>query len=137
MNTLLFVFAASVPVPVDQIISLTLEEGDVSFFEFQLPVEGMTVSLLRQEGSASLFASDKVRIPNSAFYDYRIDGDGEVFVDLEELLGGDGGAGQRRKRSEDIEIVFSNTTLFVSVEGTGEINMFQIRTSVGNTGMLL
>lgn len=137
MNTLLFVFTASVPVPVDQVISLMLEEGDVSFFEFQLPVEGMTVSLLRQEGSASLFASDKVRIPNSAFYDYRIDGDGEVFVDLEELLGEDGGAGQRRKRSEDIEIVFSNTTLFVSVEGTGEINTFQIRTSVGNTGMFL
>lgn len=117
--------------------------GEVSYFEYQVPEEGITISLRRQEGSASLFASNKLQNPNAAFYDYRIDGNGEVFVDLEELLGGgDGSSSQeeeedKRKRREVEVRLIGNTTLYVSVEGIGDtLNVFQIETSFGNTGVL-
>ena len=83
----------------------------------------MTVTLMREQGSASLFASNKVRNPNSAFYDYRIDGDGQVYIDLEDLL--------RNRERRDAE---NGNLLFVSIEGIGnQTNTFQITTSAGNT----
>ena len=97
----------------------------MSYFEFQLPVDGLTISLMRQQGSVSLFASDKLRNPNSAFYDYRIDDEGEVFVDYELLA--------KRQRRDVSEVTISNSTLFVSVEGIANISNFQIVASLGNT----
>lgn len=130
-----FYHAAAVPVEITRTINIELDLGETSFFEYQVPEEGMTVTLLRQQGSASLFASNKVQNPNSAFYDYRIDGEGEVFVDLQELLG------DREKRDlesdddDDDGAKRISSVLFVSVEGIGNTtNSFQIRTSTGNTG---
>ena len=108
----------------------------MSHFQYLVPEEGITFTLIRQEGSASLFASNKIQNPNTALYDYRIDGAGEVFVDVEELLGdrerrdvesvdGDGG---------DTVSLSGGELLFVSVQGTGKTtNSFQIQTSLGNT----
>lgn len=114
-----------------QTISIELEMGEVSYFEYQVPEDGITLTLRRQEGTASLYASDKLQNPNSAFYDYRIDGEGQVYVDPEELLVST--ASDRRKR-ESVTLI-GNTTLYVSVEGIGDvINTFEIEATLGNTG---
>jgi hypothetical protein len=96
-----------------------------------IPEEGITVSLLRQEGSAVLYASGRVRNPNSAFYDFRIDSEGEVYVDPQELFGD---RGRRDSEDESSDSEGGLNMLYVSVEGMGsEINSFQITTSTGNT----
>ena len=98
--------------------------GEVSFFEYQVPEEGLTLTLRRLEGTANLYASNKLRNPNSAFHDYRIYGEGQAFVDLGELLSGEGGV-----------VLLGNTTLYVSAEGIGDlINSFEIEATLGNTG---
>lgn len=87
----------------------------------------MTVTLLKQEGSTTLYASGKLQNPNSALYDYRIDEEGEVFVDLGELIGG-------REKREVIAGTVNGTVLYISVKGVGdEVNSFQIQTASGNT----
>ena len=126
MHNFLNLLAAAVPIAIAQTINIELDFRETSFFEYEVPDEGMTVTLVRQEGTASLFASSRVQNPNSALYDYRIDGEGEVFVDLEELIG------ERERRESGSE--GGPTMLFVSVEGAGmETNSFQIMTSAGNT----
>lgn len=123
--------AAAVPVAIAETINIRLDFKETAFFEYEIPEEGMTVILLRQEGTASLFASNRVRNPNSAFYDYRIDGEGEVYVDLQELLRD---RERRDSESDDSRDGSDSNMLFVAVEGIEmETNSFQIRTSAGNT----
>lgn len=106
--------------------------GEVSFFEYQVPEEGITLTLRRQQGSATLYASNKLQNPNSALYDYRIDGEGQVYVDPEELLSV---AVSNRRKRESVTLLGNVTTLYVSVEGIEDvINSFEIEASLGNTG---
>lgn len=136
MSTVSFLHAATVPVFLAQTIIIELAMGEVSFFEYQVPEEGLTLTLRRLEGTANLYASNKVRNPNSAFHDYRIDGEGRAFVDLGELLGGEGD-GRRRRRQSGV-VLLGNTTLYVSAEGIGDlINSFEIEATLGNTGTSL
>ena len=66
--------------------------------------------------------SRSVRNPNSAFYDYKIVDEGELFVES---------LHDRQKRQ--IEEGSNNTLLFVSVEGHENGTHFHLNTSVGNT----
>ena len=120
--------AATVPIAVSQPINIRLDFQETSFFEYSIPEEGITVKLLQQEGTASLFASSRVRNPNAAFYDFRIDGKGEVFVDPTELFG------DWERRNSDSDVGDDGSGLNMLFEGTGrETNSFQILTSTGNT----
>ena len=112
----------------------------MSYLEYTVPEGGMTLTLLRQEGTVSLFASNKIQNPNSAFYDYHINGEGQVFVDLEDLPG----ERERRQAGNDAEggVIIGDSVitlregdlLFVSLEGIGAAtNTFQIEASLGNT----
>ncbi len=119
---------AIVAIEITQIINIEVAQGNVAFFELELPEEGLTISLVKQEGNADLYASDKIRNPNSAFYDFRIEEEGEIYVNeevLNDLL---------QKREVVVNFNITNTTLFVSIEGIGENNVYQIRTTFGNTG---
>ena len=85
--------------------------------------------LTRQEGAAILFASNKVRNPNAALHDYRIDGQGEVYIDQGELSDN-----SRKRRQAEGVVDTVNLNLFVSVEGVGSgKNSFQILAQSGNT----
>ncbi len=119
------------PVTIEQILNIQIDQGNVAFFEVNLPDEGLTISLVKQEGNADLYATDKIRNPNSAFYDFRIKEEGEIYVN-EEVLNG-----LFQKREVVVNFNITNTTLFVSIEGTGENNVYQIRTTYGNTGKLI
>lgn len=109
-----------------QLLNIEIGESQVSFFEFELPNEGMTISLRRQTGRMMLYASSKVQNPSSAFYEYRIQNEGEVYIDPYRLFF------NKFQKRETTGIVL-NTTLYVSVEGGDTSNKFQIRTSLGNT----
>ena len=125
--------AASVPIALAQTISIELDQGDFSYFEYEIPDEGITLTLRREEGTATLYASTKIRNPNSALYDLIIKGEGQEFV---KPLVEDRGVGERKRRELLISpAVIANRTLYVSVEGVGEqVNRFEIEASLGNTG---
>ena len=115
-------FLASVRVKVPQGIVTIMNRGARLSVEVPIPVEGMTITMWRIEGSATLHASKSMHNPNSAFYDYKIVDEGELFVES---------LHDRQKRQ--IEEGSNNTLLFVSVEGHENGTHFHLNTSVGNT----
>ena len=106
-------------------IDASVDEGTRLFFEFIIPEEGMTVSIVSVEGSATLYTSTSTPNPNSALYDSKIDDDGETFVQANPQ--------NSRQRRQLIEEGSNNTLLFVSVEGNENGTSFYLNTSVGNT----
>ena len=116
---------STVPAPVDieQTISDILDGGEVSFFEYLLPVEGMTIALEVEEGgSTALYASSQLMNPSSAFYDYMIETDSFADVYIDPSAFGTSGVVKRE-----------TTTIYVSIEGLGERNSFSLETTVGDT----
>ena len=76
-----------------------------------------------------MYASDKIRNPNSAYYDFRYDSQVDVggfFVSPDMLRD------RNPRRTRRITESFSNTTLFVSIEGVQESNAFTLSTSFGD-----
>ncbi len=114
-----------------------LSEGDSSFFNFQLPVSGMTLRLEAQSGRTVMYTSRKLQNPNSAFYDHRYDSaenSGGLYISPDMLEDG------RRRRAIN-ELVggsnFTNTTLYVTIQGLEDKNTFTIMSTFGNTCKML
>ncbi len=111
-----------------------LSQGDSSFFNFQLPVAGMTLRLEAQSGHTVMYVSDKIQNPNSAFHDYRYDSRenrGGLFVSQDMLEDG-----RRRRAVDELTMSgsnFTNITLYVTVQGQEDRNLFTIRSTFGNT----
>ena len=117
------------PIDIETEIEGILTLGDNSFFQFQLPTSGMTLRLEGESGRSVMYASDKVRNPNSAFHDYRYDSRsdrGGLFVSPEMLMGGPRGKRQLASNLTD-------TTLYVTVQGLEDRNVFTLLTTFGNT----
>ena len=68
--------ALTVPAPVEigQTIESLLDEGELSFFQFSLPAQGMTFQLQVQQGRVVMYASSQIRNPSAALYDVRLHG---------------------------------------------------------------
>lgn len=128
-------FSNAVPAPVDIDLEIegTLLQGVTSFFQFQLPSSGMTLRLASQSGRSVMYASSKIRNPNSAFHDFRYDSGadaGGLFIDPGMLLDD---ARKRRNTNGMIVRNFTDTTLYVTVQGLDNRNMFTLVTTFGNT----
>lgn len=137
-----FPYSCLVPAPVrvEQQIQVTAQMAKVTYFQYQLPEEGMTVRLRVESGQAVLYASHRIRNPSSAFYDFRLQtgSTADVFVDPVELEGGVGAtraevAGRRKRRQEEGSRGFTNTTLYVSVEGLQDDSRLVLETTFGDT----
>ena len=103
--------------------------GENIRYQYQLPVDGMTIMICVRIGNVVLYASTKTTTPNGAFYDYKLDISGQssttevcgdAFVDPPE----------ERKRN-----VFkpSNTTLYLSLQGVDVSNEFALNSTIGDT----
>ena len=128
------------PVRVEQQVQVTAQMAKLTYFQYQLPEEGMTIHLKVESGQAVLYASHRLRNPSSAFYDFRLKtgSTADVFVDPVELEGGEGNAraevaGRRKRRQEESSRGFTNTTLYVSVEGLQDDSRFVLETTFGDT----
>ena len=76
-------------------------------------------------GLIVLFASNKIRNPNEAFYDWRLEtrSSTDIYISLE----GISPIGKRQVLQS------VNTTIFVSIEGQSVINNFTLNTTYGDT----
>lgn len=122
------------PIEIEEPLEGILENGDLSFFQFQLPTRGMTIRLEGRSGRTVLYASNKIRNPNSAFFDFRYDSQQDVggFFVSPDMLGDKNPRGPRNRRETEDDQSSSNTTLYVSIEGVQERNIFTLITSFGN-----
>ena len=117
--------------------------GHVSYFQYELPEEGMTLRLKVEMGRVVLYASTRIPNPNSALYDIRLETSSteDVFLSPEDLLTSEGGMGRRstemagsagRKRSVEGRGA-TNTTIFVTTEGLKGDNSYVLETTFGDT----
>ena len=76
-------------------------------------------------GLIVLFASNKIRNPNEAFYDWRLEtrSSADIYISLE----GISSIGKRQV------VQSANTTIFVSIEGQSVTNNFTLNTTYGDT----
>jgi len=119
------------PIEIESEIEGILFFGDSSFFEFPVPTAGLTLSLEGTTGNSVMYVSDKIKNPNAAFHDFSYDSQrdrGGLFVDVDLLSGGRGGGRGKRADSN-----FTDSTLYVTVEGLQERNQFSLFTTFGNT----
>ena len=116
--------------------------GQVSYFQYQLPEEGMTLRLNVAIGRTVLYASTRITNPNSALHDIHLvtESSADVFVSPADLLRelgdmelGGVGRGRRSNVEEEGEGVFTDVTVFVTVEGLQGNNSFVLETTFGDT----
>ena len=136
VNIYVLHFLHVVPTPIDILeeIEGILSLGDLSFFQYQLPTSGMTLRLEGDSGRVVMYASSRIRNPNSAFHDYSYDSRvdrGGLYVSPEMLRGGQ--RGRRQTSVMEMSGNLTNTTLYVTVQGLEETNAFRLLTTFGNT----
>lgn len=97
----------------------------------------MTIQLQQQRGSVTLYGSFDIQNPNSAFYSFRIESSGDMFISLGDSAPSADGQPSKRmvKRIAEDESLreFSDRTLFVSIEGQQDSSSFILETTFGDT----
>ena len=120
-----------------------MDQGQQVRYQFPVPEEGLTVRLCVRNGLIVLYASTTIPNPNQAYYDWKLEcidcDDCEMFVDPEdfEVIPADVEVPQRRRRQAMVntteEVVYTNFTVYISVEGMEDRNTFELNTDVGDT----
>ena len=121
---------ASAPVDIAQSVMDTLDSREVSFFAYMLPSQGMTIRLEVLQGTLVLYASEKIRNPSGALYDYRLETStsADVYIDPDQRILEGEPLLKRQFMSASIG------TIYVTIEGLGsDQNSFQLDTTFGNT----
>ena len=116
-------------------IERMIREDRKAFFEYTIPVEGFTIAITVEEGGVSICGSTTIERPCcslSTLYDWirDIDDFDDIFLTME---GSDADnlpptVGRRRR-----QVVTTNTTMFVTIEGLGGNNTFAFNTTFGDT----
>lgn len=121
----------------DMVEVSTQQLGRVSYFQYELPEEGMTLRLNVAAGRVVLYASTRIPNPNSALYDIRIETDSteDVFVRPEDLVQNDGviRVGRRKRLEGGGQGNSTGTMIYVSIEGLRDDNSYILETTFGDT----
>jgi len=110
----------------------TLDGGELSFFQLPLPVDGMTFQLQVQQGRIVLYASSRIRNPSAALYDVRLETDStaDAYLDPSDF---EDSSSQSSLVKRQATSNFTDTTIFVSIEGLDNMNSFVLETTFGDT----
>ena len=100
----------------------------MSFVRTYLPEQGMTVRIDVNEGSVALFGSNKIQMPNEAFYDFMLSNNRRDIFVTKSTFGIDTPAETKREITN-----FTNITVYISIQGQGISNNFTFNTTVGDT----
>jgi hypothetical protein len=102
-------------------ISDSLAENEKRFFSYNLPKNGITISISALLGKVNAFYSYSMKTPSSAMNDGIIDGHAFVAADTCPCL-------RRNKKSGEENL----NELFISVEGINEMNKYTILSQEGH-----
>ena len=108
---------AAAEVEINEIISSTIEEDEVSYIELPFSDNGVTITVSVTIGLIVVYASDQITTPNEAFHDWMIETDGysDVFLD-----------------PNDVNRTVGDT-VYVAIEGEEESNNYELSTTTGDT----
>lgn len=131
-------FLASAAVTVEQPVEVATQlKGQISYFQYQLPTEGMTLHLTVVMGKAILYASTEIANPNSALHDVRLETDSsaDVFLSPKDLFEDDFDINVIIDRKRDVKgsRKFTDIDVFVSIEGLDSNNSYVLDTTFGDT----
>ena len=114
------IITASVPVEISQGVSIQLQQSQVSYFQFEVPVEGVSITLSGSQGRMVLYGSYNSPNPSSALHEYSLENSGDIYIEPS--------ASVIQKR----QILQSNATLYASVEGLEAYNDFVMWSTKGD-----
>ena len=117
-----------------------LAQGNQLRFNFEVPIEGMTVRLCIWRGNIAFYASFNVPNPSNDLNDLALQRN-ESWTSrcIRQSISNSNRDGQsgfepRTKRQSTEQIVINNsTTLYVVIEGIEQENLYTIGTSIGDT----
>ena len=112
--SLLYIYAAAIPVETGDSVSGTLEKEDVVHYEFEIPPHGLSLNVCVSEGEIVVYGSTLVPNANPALNDFML------------LVGADSCMNVTVDSSEDSEL---DSSLFVSLEGVDILSEFDIAIS--------
>ena len=104
-------------IEINETVSNTIEEDEVSYIELPFSDDGVTITVNVTNGSVVVYASDQITTPNEAFHDWMIETDGysDVYLD-----------------PDDVNRTVGDT-VYVAIEGEEESNNFALSTTTGDT----
>ena len=111
-----------------EIVNNSLEANQSSFFQLDLPQEGITISIDVMEGHVVLYASNKIQNPNEAFYDFKLEVDstiGDLYMSSSDFL--DPLTGLKKRQT-----TASSITVYFTIQGKKAINDFSMNTTMGD-----
>ena len=126
----LLFYAASVSTRVGNGLEGTLDMGENVRYQYLLPEDGMTIMICVRVGNVVLYASTRVTTPNSALYEYILDISGQS---LESEVCDDVYINSSGGKKRNIVSGSSNVTLYVTLNGVDESNIFAFNSTTGDT----
>ena len=126
---------------VEDVFDGTLESDEHAYFQFKLPHVGMTLKIEVNVGIVIAYISNKIRNPNEAIYDWKLQTSTsvDVFISMDGLETNSLSSptitpnNQAPPTSAPQETTDTNVTIYVSVQGSAEKNNFILNTTYGDT----
>ena len=109
--SLMYIYAAAIPVETGDSVSGTLDKEGVVRYEFEIPPHGLSLNVCVSEGEIVVYGSTLVPNANPALNDFML------------LVGADSCMNVTVDSSEDSEL---DSSLFVSLEGVDTLSEFDI-----------
>ena len=108
----------------------TLEVGELAYFVYDLPEEGLTVKIEVAEGYVVIYVSTQVSNPNEALHDFKLvtNTTASVFVPPPSSS-----TDRERRQSTTDSPANVTTKVYISIEGGSPLNRFVINTTYDDT----
>ena len=119
---------------VEDVFYGTLQSDEHAYFQFKLPHVGMILKIEVNNGSVVVYISNKIRNPNEAIYDWKLQTNTsvDVFISMEGL-GINSLSPLTATHQETMDNTETTVTIYVSVQGRAEKNNFILNTTYGDT----
>ena len=119
---------ASVIALVGQEFNGTLEDGEVAYFEYDLPEDGLTLKVEVVEGYVVIYVSTQVSSPNEALNDFKLVTNKTVDVFVPPRS-----PSSERNRRQSGSSLNATTKVYISIEGHSPLNRFALNTTYDDT----
>ena len=121
---------ASVIAVVGQDFDVTLDDGEIAYFVYDLPEEGLTVKVEVIQGYVVIYVSTKVSNPNEALNDFKLVTTTTVSV----FIPPKSSRNERKRRQLATDSLANDTAkVYISIEGRSLFNRLVLNTTYDDT----
>ena len=106
----------------------TLDEGEIAYFEYGLPEEGLTVKVEAIQGIITIYVSTIISNPNEALHDFKLVTSTTVCVFVPPKT-----PPNERKRRVTDPSANDVVKVYIAIEGQSSLNHFTLNTTKDDT----